>query len=154
MRGATALLVVAFTTVAGTALAQDAPMPKLTGVTWQRIYVTDESGVAQPGAPQPYLIFSPDGFYMQVGFRADRPKLTKPFTDLRKADLLAQRRGAGARVGRYSLVGNRLSRTFVTSLTGESEETTAQIQDVHMSGDTLFFQSVGTRGESRWRKAR
>ena len=154
MTGSVMRLLVVLTILARAAVAQDAPLPKLSGTTWQRIQLTNDSGVAQAGAAPSYLMFSNDGYYIQVGFRDDRPRLTREFADLTKNQLLAQLRGSEARVGRYSLVGSRLSRTYLTSLNGQSEQTPAQIQDVHVSGDTLFLQTVGTRGESRWRKAK
>src|ERR1043165_3447373 len=102
------IVVVLLMMLAGTAYAQDGPpMPKLAGTTWQRISEAKD-------VPPSYLIFGNDGYYMQVGFRDDRPKLTKPLANLSKTELLAQLRGGEARVGRYSLVGSRLSRTYLT----------------------------------------
>src|SRR4051812_8744416 len=84
--------------------------------TWERIYVTNDSGMALKNPTQPFLVVSGDGFYAQVGFPANRPKLTKPMAEYTKEELLARFQGGIGRFGKYSLSGARLTRTNVLNM--------------------------------------
>ena len=122
--------------------------------TWERIYVTNDSGVAMTNPTQPFLVVSADGFYAQVGFPPNRPKLTKPLAEYTKEELLARFRGGIGRFGKYTLSGARLTRTNVLNMDPAGTDAPASVQDIRWMGDTLSLLTVGNKGESRWIRAK
>ncbi|MBI4500774.1 MAG: hypothetical protein HY700_06390 [Gemmatimonadetes bacterium] len=117
--------------------------------TWQRFYVTNDSGVVASQAIQPYLTFGTDGYYAQIGFAPNRPVVNKAAAELTKEEFLARYQRSDVRFGKYTIAnGKTLTRTFIES--NDPARTEPTVQDIVFASDTLKLFTIGNKGESRW----
>ena len=114
-------ILVASLVSAGAQVAAQAPHA-IVGA-WERFAIKDSTGTdVAPPPPAAFTIFSADGFYSQTAIPTGRPKVTKPLADYTKEELLARFDRAEARRGQYTISGNTLTRTYVSSLNPNSED--------------------------------
>lgn len=124
---------------------------------WERFAIKDSTGTeVQTLPPAAFTIFSANGFYSQTAIPTDRPKVDKPLADYTKEELLSRFSRAEARRGRYTVSGNTLTRTYVSSLNPNDEGRTPQIQHFRIEGDVLVLTSTaaGNKSEVRFRRAK
>jgi hypothetical protein len=100
------------------------------------------------------LIVSADGFYSQTAIPKERPRTTRPLSQLTIKELLARFENAEARYGRYSVAGNRLTRTTMASLEPANEGGAPQVQLFRIEGDVLTLTSTtpGDKTVARFRR--
>ena len=148
-------LLVASVMSAGYSAAAQSQRP-LVG-SWERIALKDSTGTdIQPAPPAAFTIFSTDGFYTQLAIPTGRSKVAKPLADLTKEELLDRFNRAEARRGRYTVSGNTLTRTYITTLNPNDEGRDPQVQRFRIEGDVLILTSTSAanRSEARFRRAR
>lgn len=124
---------------------------------WERFAMKDSTGTdVQTQPPAAFTIFSADGFYSQTAIPTGRPKLTKPLADYTKDELLSRYNRTEARRGRYTVSGNTLTRTYVSSLNANDEGRDPQVQRFRIEGDVLILTSTSptNKSEVRFRRAK
>jgi len=125
--------------------------------TWERFAMKDSTGAdVQNPPPAAFTIFSADGFYSQTAIPTGRPKVDKPLADYTKEELLSRFNRAEARRGRYTVSGNTLTRTYVSTLNPNDEGRDPQVQRFRIEGGVLVLTSTSptNKSEVRWRRAK
>ena len=124
---------------------------------WERFAMKDSTGAdVQNLPPAAFTIFSADGFYSQTAIPTGRPKVDKPLADYTKEELLSRFNLTEARRGRYSVSGNTLTRTYVSTLNPNDEGRGPQVQRFRIEGNVLVLSSTSpaNKSEVRWRRAK
>ena len=124
---------------------------------WERFAMKDSTGTPLATLPPAaFTVFTGDGFYLQMAIPTGRPKLAKPLADYTREELLGRFERAEARRGRYTVSGNTLTRTYVSSLNADSEGGPPQVQRFRIEGDVLILTSTSpaNKSEVRFRRAK
>lgn len=137
-----------------TVAAAQAPNP-LVGA-WERVSVRRADGRStQPPPPKAFVVFTDDGWFSQSSIPLDRPKLGKPLEEMTREELLLRFNHLEARWGRYTISGDRLTRTPIGNSAPERQGID-QVQQFRFDDGDLLLIAVeqGTAIESRFRRAK
>jgi len=141
MRSTGAALLILFVLLAGAGLSQ-APTSILVGA-WH--------SDAAPPLPQTVLIFSADGYYVQLTIPPGRRPIKNDFDHRTREELLKEFGGVRGSYGSWKVEGAKLIRQSMATVepAAEGKQATA---DFRIEGDILILKGESAQNESRYRR--
>lgn len=127
--------------LAGAGLSQ-APTSGLVG-TWQ--------SVAAPPLPQTLLIFSAEGYYIQLTIPPGRSRPKNDFDHRTREELLKEFGGVRGSYGTWKVEGAKLIRQSMATVEPAAEGKQAAA-DFRIEGDILILKGESAQSESRYRR--
>lgn len=141
MRSTGAVLLILSVLLAGAGLSQ-APTSALVG-TWH--------SVAAPPLPQTLLIFSADGYYVQLTIPPGRNQPKNDFDHRTREELLKQFGGVRGSYGTWKVEGAKLTRQSMATVEPAAEGRQA-VADFRIEGEFLILKGENAQNESRYRR--
>lgn len=141
MRSTGAVLLILFVLLAGAGLSQ-APTSGLVG-TWH--------SVAASPLPQTLLIFSADGYYIQLTIPPGRSQPKNDFDHRTREELLKEFGGVRGSYGTWKIEGPKLIRQSMATLEPAAEGKQA-LADFRIEGEILILKGESAQNESRYRR--